>query len=1103
MSSSKVKSLLLEAALRLAVVQLRLSGKFNRKLYLKANRDVELSGEDPVRHFLLHGQLEGRNLCPGETDGVLEQSEAHQQINRLLFVRAYYRLLRLVNPHFAIEHWENYSIVKKSRLFDARYYLKNYPDVLRSGMDPVMHYVAYGYKEGRNPCASFDTVEYAIRHGIPSYSEVNPFVEYIRHFYPHEEFPERQHGMHLPDNSIPFDPAYYLKKYPDLSYSEIDAREHFLLHGFYEGRDSDPSYGGYSEWREKYLTHAGIFRKENYHSQLKGPVRISACLICEGVDENRWQGTLASLLIQKENLEIILVGNPADTGFCLKKMKNDFNTKDIRISQSVSELFQDSNDADGFICFLAVGDQLVPGALEVIKNAIYQHPEALLHYSDEEVVDTESLQIRPLFKCDFNPDFQREGDYIGNFLFVSRRLSGINSMSDFEPWSINRFLLVNQVLDQLERGTVNHVPQILYRRFGSSKWTRDQIKPVARLIERFARRESYPPASVVTTDDDRLRVKYKTPATDNKASIIIPTRNKIDLLRPCIESIQERTSFHNFELIIIDNGSDEPSATAYLDSLSDEYPNVTVIRHDHPFNYSELNNIGAKAATGQYLVFLNNDVEVIDQDWLEELLSQASRPEVGVVSPLLLYQDGTIQHAGVVLGVGGVAAHSFSGWDPNSAEFDAYRHARRVSAVTGACMAMRRKVFETLGGFDEANLPVDFNDIDLCLRAGEKGLHVLFTPHVSLYHHESKSRTSHRQDAKESERFSLEVAWMQERWFSSLYSDPYYNLNYSLGLPGFQLSWPPRENVAAFCRPEVPNLKLYVSHSNIHRANEVVKTMSKTPRTLQNPACETTTRDQGLSVIILNLDKPEFIVPLINSMQDAERYFRDRGFGFEILIGDTGSADPDVLAMYESAPAFVKVLYGLKYNFSRSNNQVFAELSSFDTVLFLNNDIEFCDNAAATLFKMLTFLNEAPEAGVVGAQLLFPDRTIQHAGIDVFKTGELKGFVYHPDVRKAACRANTFPRNMWAVTGACLMMKSSDFYSVNGFDEDYRTECQDAALCMEIRRRGLEVYVLAPGEILHFENGTREKGSEDWPDRQRFMRHWSSWIDMQSQELTQ
>jgi GT2 family glycosyltransferase len=273
--------------------------------------------------------------------------------------------------------------------------------------------------------------------------------------------------------------------------------------------------------------------------------------------------------------------------------------------------------------------------------------------------------------------------------------------------------------------------------------------------------------------------------------------------------------------------------------------------------------------------------------------------------------------------------------------------------------------------------------------------------------------------------------------------------------------------------------------------------MGRTPGTLSSLQHESGARKAGLSVIILNLDKPEFIVPLVKSFDKAEAYFNEQGHGFEILIGDTGSTDPKVLEMYASAASFVKVLTGLKYNFSRCNNQVFARLSRYDTVLFLNNDIEFSGDPAATLFQLYRFLQDTPDAGVVGAQLLFPDKTIQHAGIGVFESGWLRGFVYHPDAGKPAFPQASFPRKMWAVTGACLMIKSADFVAVDGFDESYRTECQDAALCLEIHRRGLQSYVLAPDEIIHFENGTREKGSEDWPDRQRFMRHWGGWIDME------
>jgi len=1100
MSKKKIKALSIEIALRLAIINTRWFGKFNKDYYLQSNEDVALSGQDPIRHFLLHGNLEGRTLFPDSDNNPISHAKSIKRLNSLLFVKIYHRLIQLTNPQLEDEHWENIRIIKKSGLFDTRYYLENNKDVLESDADPLMHFVAFGFKEGRNPCPGFDTVAYAIQHGIPSYSNVNPFVQYILQFHASSDHLEMGNGYERPDHSIPFDANYYLKKYPDLENANIDAYEHFFSHGLYEGRDSDPSYGGYAEWRKSFVLESQNIKQAK--SITPTSTKITVCLIYEGQNDNEIQRTIDSLGFQGEDFGLTVVGNPKNAKSLIDKI--DANTVlkigNIKISPVISDLFQKAKKEKEFISFLSVGDQLLPGAIRAVKTAIHAHPEALLHYSDEEIVDTKNVVIRPSFKGGFDPDLQREKDYIGNFLTLSTDLIGINSKSDFESWTINRFLLTNQALSQLDSNTANHIPQILYRRNNAEVWPKDQLAGVADLIQDFAKTRSSTLASTTLQINGSLRLKYATPQTQNKVSIIIPTRNGIEVLKPCIDSIQEKTSFRNFELIIIDNGSDEQSAISYLKSLKTEHSNVIVITHNQPFNYSELNNLGVNVASGEFLVFLNNDIEVISQDWLDELISLAARPEIGVVGSLLLFPDGTIQHAGVVLGIGGVAVHAFSGWDPDSKEFEEYNHTRRVSSVTGACMVMRREVFEAVGGFDEENLPVDFNDVDLCLRVSEAGFGILFSPHAKLYHHESKSRVSHKDNTAEAERFSLEVQWMQERWFAYLSGDPYYSLNYSLGLPGYKLSCPPRENTQRVYEQEVPNLDLYVTHSNLNRAEAIVRTMGKTPYSLSNLAYKLSARKPGLSVIILNLDKPEFVVPLINSMKNAEEYFNDKGFNFEILIGDTGSTDPEVLEMYESVPSFVKILLDLKYQFSCCNNQVFAQLSAYDTVLFLNNDIEFAGNAAGTLFEMFKFLNETPEAGVVGAQLLFPDKSIQHAGIGVFETGQLRGFVYHQDAHEAAFPQDIFPRKMWAVTGACLMMKSSDFIAVNGFDEDYRTECQDAALCMDIRRRGSQAFVLAPDVIFHFENGTREKGSEDWPDRQRFMRHWSAWIDMELRE---
>ena len=449
----------------------------------------------------------------------------------------------------------------------------------------------------------------------------------------------------------------------------------------------------------------------------------------------------------------------------------------------------------------------------------------------------------------------------------------------------------------------------------------------------------------------------------------------------------------------------------------------------------------------------------------------------------------------MVLGVGGVAAHSFSGLHPDSEEFGPHKHKRRVAAVTGACMAMKRAAFDLVGGFDEQNLPVDFNDIDICLKLAERGLRTLFTPHVTLIHHESKTRASQKENSWQARRFKQEIQWMQLRWFNTLFRDPYYNSNFSLEIPGHKLAWPPRTKATPDCSIATRNLDMYATENNPKRAMEVVRYLAKDSSSISSLKTEIADRLPGLSIVILNLDKPEFIIPLVESLLPANDYFNGLGLGLEILIGDTGTSDSKVLALYRSAPDFVRVVDGLDYQFSRCNNQVFALESQYDTVLFLNNDIAFEGSAAESLFKLYQFLDTTPDAGTVGAQLLFPEGNVQHAGIGVFESGELRCFVYHPDSKMPPLDEAEFPRKMWAVTGACLMIKASDFVSVGGFDEGYRTECQDAALCLEIHRRGKRSYVLSPNVIYHFENGTRDKGSEDWADRQRFMRHWSAWIE--------
>jgi GT2 family glycosyltransferase len=263
------------------------------------------------------------------------------------------------------------------------------------------------------------------------------------------------------------------------------------------------------------------------------------------------------------------------------------------------------------------------------------------------------------------------------------------------------------------------------------------------------------------------------------------------LLKPCLESIRSRTAYAPFEIIVLDNGSIEEETKIFLRKSSRDN-GIRVVPDSGPFNYSRLNNRAAVEARGAILVFLNNDTEIDEAGWLTEMVSHAARKEVGAVGARLWYPDGTLQHGGVILGLGGVAGHAFPHIPRgHPGYFNRAMLQQNCSAVTGACMAMRKEVFEELSGFDEENLGVSFNDIDLSLRLTQAGYRIVWTPYANLIHHESASR-GHQRTRDEQTEFERAVDYMQTTWGAELMHDPFYNPNLSLNPPGFEIAFPPR-----------------------------------------------------------------------------------------------------------------------------------------------------------------------------------------------------------------------------------------------------------------------------------------------------------------------
>lgn len=431
-----------------------------------------------------------------------------------------------------------------------------------------------------------------------------------------------------------------------------------------------------------------------------------------------------------------------------------------------------------------------PHALLAFAQAAAEAPGAGLLYSDSDRIDAAGRRHSPVFRPDWNRDLFLVRDYIAPTALCDvallRRAGGFVAT---EAPAMSAGLLLRSVGD--EGGGPVHLPLVL------SHWPDGaSADPGAFAMARSAAlgRLLGNRVRAVEPSAGGVRLHWPLPSPPPLVSLVIPTRDRADLLRQCVESILSLTTYPDFELLVVDNDSREPAALEYLAALESR-PRVRVLRYLEPFNYSAINNFAARQARGAVLALVNNDIEVISPDWLDEMVAHALRPGVGAVGAMLYYPDDTIQHAGVVVGLGGVAGHVYSR-QPRGSMGQHGRAAvvQEMSAVTAACLVVTRAAWEAVGGLDE-DLVVAFNDIDFCLRLRQAGYRNLWTPHAELYHHESASRGSEDTDEKR-QRFHSEVMFMIQRWGAELGDDPSYNPNLSLrhGAAN-ELASPPRRGL--------------------------------------------------------------------------------------------------------------------------------------------------------------------------------------------------------------------------------------------------------------------------------------------------------------------
>lgn len=448
-----------------------------------------------------------------------------------------------------------------------------------------------------------------------------------------------------------------------------------------------------------------------------------------------------------------------------------------------------------YVALLDHDDELAEYALYFVAREIDCYPDASVIYSDEDKMDERGHRFDPYFKPEWSPDLLRSQNYISHLgvykTSLLRELGGFRE--GFE--GSQDYDLVLRAIECVPETQIRHIPHVLYHwraipgsaandAFEKTYALEAAQRAVTEHLQRTRRKGTVQFASV----GGFQRVRYQLPRRPPLVSIVVPTRDG-RLLERCIDSLIERTTYQPYELVFVDNGSRDPRTLAYLEALA-ATRSAQLLRDSRPFNHSALTNLGARHAHGELLCLLNDDVEVITESWLEELVSHALRDEIGAVGARLLYPDGRVQHAGVILGVRGVAGHAFRLLDGEAdGPFGRASLIHNYSAVTAACLVVRRSLYKKVGGLDQERLPTHFNDVDFCLRLIQAGYRNLWTPYAQLYHHESLSRKRPEEDTAQ---FLKAFYFMRTRWGELLQRDPAYNPNLTLDEEDLALAWPPR-----------------------------------------------------------------------------------------------------------------------------------------------------------------------------------------------------------------------------------------------------------------------------------------------------------------------
>ena len=678
---------------------------------------------------------------------------------------------------------ETVAELEKSGLFDPGYYLAENPDVQGSELDPLTHFVIHGVFEGRRPNSHFDPVYYLKKYPDVVTEGINPLMHYSKNGW----LEGRNPSSELNTN-------YYLTSNPDVAENGNNPLTHYLIHGKKEKRRCLPENRIYT-YVEPKLTDTIQQEIDNFTDK---PL-VSIIVPVYNVDP-AWLN-LAIKSVEKQwydNWELCIVDDKStkkETVEFLKKIsspkiKINFLPKNLNIAGSSNAAL--AMAAGEYVALMDNDDELTPDALYEVVKAINKKGAEFI-YSDEDKIEMDGTSCDPHFKADFSPDMFLSQNYLSHLGVIKKSLVdkvggftlGLEGAQDYD--------LYLKVLEQTDK--ICHIPKVLYhwRKIPGSTAAEFSDKSYAQEAGRKALENAMDRRNIKANVSNgkypgTYRVKYVIRDTP-LVSIIIPFKDKPELLKVCIESILNKSTYKNFEIIGISNNSQENATHKEMKRLASLDRRVHFHEYNVPFNYSQINNYAVKTyAKGEHIVLLNNDIEIISSGWIEAMLELSQRKDVGTVGVRLYYPDDTVQHVGIIIGIMGLAGHNFKHHPRNQPCYMGREsQVQNLSAVTAACLMIKKQLYEKIGGLNEIDLKIAFNDVDFCLRIREEGYNNVFTPFCEAYHHESISRGDEDNPEKQ-ERFRNEVLYMQKRHKEILEKgDPFYNVNLTLDREDFSL----------------------------------------------------------------------------------------------------------------------------------------------------------------------------------------------------------------------------------------------------------------------------------------------------------------------------